>query len=262
MSYVFDNSVELFGKNYDYVLTAANERYMIKTHSFLTSFFIRLIHQKQLLTFKTFEPDSAERLQAINQLFNLILVEAELFVGNFRLLSLRYVNSYKIYVLTYYVLKQCMQNAEVFFAYALSDVSTILDTTNMLQYFSASEIKYLCKLCEEFRFAKDNQHRQRRANEMFNMNFQHGGTFEDEDLKDKPTEEEAISPSDNRGGDVNGMEKDVSSVLRGQTDTPMGGLDSVLSSMNFGSFSDANFKSDDFMKFFELYGDPSNPHLE
>ena len=34
MSYVLDNSVYLFGKNFDYMLTASNERYMIKTHSF------------------------------------------------------------------------------------------------------------------------------------------------------------------------------------------------------------------------------------
>lgn len=325
MSYVFDNSVELFGKNYDYILTAANERYMIKTHSFLTSFFIRLIHQKQLLTFKSFEPESGARLEAVNKLFNMILVEAELFVGNFRRLSLRYVNSYKIYVLTYYVLKQCMENAEVFFKYALSDPSMILDTTNMLQYFSVSEINYLCKLCEEFRFAKDSQERQRRANAMFSMTISNTNSADHDNsshysargggmntnmepgLKGPTagpssqrgsTTSEGVNPNVDTGSSLNSNTGYTDPISINQLN-PMKDFDSNVFKMpnasgnnseeassstghgthgahgahglddtgfnilnDLSDLHDPNFKSDDFIKLFELYGDTSNPHLE
>lgn len=172
MSYVFDNSVELFGRNYDYILTAHMEKFSIKTHSFLTSFFIRLIAQKQVLTLKQVtEPEYAapDRLHAVDGLFRIILAEAGLFVGNFRALSLRYVNSYKIYILTYYVLKQCMENPEIFFQYAINDPSIFEQGTSMLDYFSVAEINYLTKLCEEFRVIKDIQDEHRKANtEMIN----------------------------------------------------------------------------------------------
>ena len=204
MSYVFDNSVQLFGKNYDYILTAMNERFMIKTHSFLTAFFIRLIHQKQILTLRSYEKSNMERLLAINRLFNMILVEAELFVGNFRKLSLRYVNSYKIYVLTYYVLKQCMENAEVFFTYAVSD-TVMMDATNMLQFFTADEINYLCRLCEEFRVAKNTQYKQRRVNNFFGFDSSAMGVYKEneqnggETVNGETVNGETVNGSDSSG---------------------------------------------------------------
>ncbi|CAH6719159.1 hypothetical protein CLIB1444_02S02256 [[Candida] jaroonii] len=167
MSYVFDNTVELFGRNYDYILTAHMERFMIKTHSFLTSFFIRLIAQKQLLTIKQLtnpEESSAIRLEAFDRTFNMVLMESEYFVGNFRTLSLRYLNSYKIYVLTYYVLKQCMENPEIFFQYSMNDTSIFEDGSSVLDYFTAEEMNYLTRLMEELRYIKNIQAMQKRQN--------------------------------------------------------------------------------------------------
>lgn len=167
MSYVFDNTVELFGRNYDYILTAHMERFMIKTHSFLTSFFIRLIAQKQLLTIKQLtnpEETSAHRLEAFDRTFNMVLMESEYFVGNFRTLSLRYLNSYKIYVLTYYVLKQCMENPEIFFQYSMNDTSIFEDGSSVLDYFTAEEMNYLTRLMEELRYIKNIQAMQKRQN--------------------------------------------------------------------------------------------------
>lgn len=259
MSYVFDNSVQIFGKNYDHIITACNERYMIKTHSFLTSFFIRLIHQKQLLTFRSFEPRTAERLLAINRLFNTVLTDAELFVGSFRKLSSRYSNSYKIYVLTYYVLKQCIDNAEVFFKYALSDISMILETTNMLQYFSADELNYLCKLCEDFRSAKNAQEKQRKANTLFESSNKREPTKDNfQEAQDKEQGNDMFAFFSSRPNPL----KELGSLFKMPGDES-GSMSPESNGLNpLPNFHDSNFKSDDFMKLFELYGDPSNPHLE
>lgn len=167
MSYVLDNSVELFGKNYDYILTASNERAMIKAHSFLTAFFIRLLHHKRSLTIQLHQSKQSgslkeesstdasieSRLEVTDNLFRMVLIEAELFVGNFRRLSKTYVNSYRIYVLTYFVLKQCMENPNRFFDTIIAD-KFFHEGTNMIQFLTVSEIQSLCKLCEEFRLAK------------------------------------------------------------------------------------------------------------
>lgn len=286
MSYVFDNSVELFGKNYDYILTALNERHMIKTHSFLTSFFIRLMHQKQLLTFKGFEPAVAERLAAIDKLFNMVLAEAELFVGNFRQLSIRYVNSYKIYVLSYYVLKQCMENVEVFFKYALKEFSLLTEAANMLEFFTAGEINYLCKLCEEFRFAKDSQERQRKANAMFNSDFAKGFGGDSSTDDDIPATKNYKKASGTRHMDANlistsfdpseplgridsdddssdddafaggspGLFKDRNEPLpEPVAPNEAMGLDQPAPPNNIGGPHDLNFRSGDFLKFLEVY---------
>ncbi|KAL6451299.1 MRR1 Multidrug resistance regulator 1 [Candida maltosa Xu316] len=158
MSYVLDNSVELFGKNFDYYLTAVNERYMIKTHSFLTSFFVRLLHQKKELSFKVFKEISfMSRLEDINNLFDLVLEDAELFVGNFRKMSRTYINSYRLYIMTYIILRQCVDNADAFFEKAASDQSFFYQGTNMIEFFSSAELKHLCRLCKEFRNAKEQQ---------------------------------------------------------------------------------------------------------
>ncbi|CAI5760033.1 unnamed protein product [Candida verbasci] len=158
ISYVLDNSVEIFGKNFDYYLTSINERYMIKTHSFLQSFFVRLLHQKKDLSFKVFkEPSSIPRLEVIDNLFTMILVEAELFVGNFRKLSRTYLNSYRIYIITFIVLRQCVENPDVFFEKAISDQSFFHQGTNMIEFFTVAELQHLVKLCGEFRLAKQEQ---------------------------------------------------------------------------------------------------------
>lgn len=158
MSYVLEHSIELFGRNYDYILTASNERCMIKTHSFLTSFFVRLLHHKRYLSIKLeSDPSIKPRLEVTDRLYELVLRESELFVGNFRRLSGKYVNSYKLYVMIYFVLRQCMINPDVFFAQTINQSSLLQFGTNSLQYFTISELDYLCKLCEEFKGAKSSQ---------------------------------------------------------------------------------------------------------
>ncbi|KAI5956437.1 hypothetical protein KGF54_000912 [Candida jiufengensis] len=160
MSYVLDNSVELFGKHYDYILTSANERYMIKTHSFLTSFFVRLLHQKKDLSFKVFkEPSFIPRLEVMDTLFTMVLLEAELFVGNFKKLSRTYINSYRLYIMTYIILRQCVENPDVFFEKAISDQSFFHQGTNMIEFFTIAELQHLCQLCSKLRNAKDEQNK-------------------------------------------------------------------------------------------------------
>jgi hypothetical protein len=162
MSYVLDNSIELFGRNYDYILTSANERSMIKTHSFLTSFFVRLLHHKRNLALQLFtDPSVKPRLQVTDRLFALIVGESELFVGNFRRLSRHYINSYKLYVMTYFVLKQSMENPDAFFSKTINDPNIFHHGTNTLEFFTINELEYLCKLCEEFKSAKAEQLRLR-----------------------------------------------------------------------------------------------------
>ncbi|CUM68358.1 uncharacterized protein PRCAT00006080001 [Priceomyces carsonii] len=152
ISHVLDHSDELFGSNYDYILTAVNERCMIRTHSFLTSLFARLLHYKQTLNeAKTKDTNFNERSRAVDELFNRIIIESEIFVGNFRKLSRTYINSYKLYVMTYFVLRQSMDNVDVFF----SELKISHTGTNMLEFFTISELEYLCKLCEEVRSAKE-----------------------------------------------------------------------------------------------------------
>lgn len=162
MSYALDNSQELFGKCFDFILTSQIERSMIKTHNFITSFFIRLVNYKRTLALKgllgeaeSLEEDFDSRVEVIDNLFTIALIEAELFVGNFRTLSKTYINSYRLYVMAYFVLKQCMENPEYLLAgFTQKKLPFFHDGTNLLQFFSISELQSLCKLCEEFRIAK------------------------------------------------------------------------------------------------------------
>ena len=158
MSYVLDNSVYLFGKNFDYMLTASNERYMIKTHSFLTSFFVRLLHQKKELSFKVFKEISyMSRLECINNLFDIVLEDVELFVGDFRRLSKTYINSYRLYIITFIVLRQSIDNSDAFFEKAASDQLFFHQGTNMIEFFSQQELNHLCRLCRDWRNIKEAQ---------------------------------------------------------------------------------------------------------
>lgn len=167
MSYALDNSQELFGASYDYYLTSRIEKSMIKTHNFITSFFIRLVNYKRSLAVEEDDrrkgvPGAGEssdedfnlRCEVVDSLFTIALIEAELFVGNFRVLSKTYINSYKLYVMAYFVLKQCMENPEKLFGGVVNNKQYFHDGTNMLQFLTIPELQSLCKLCEEFRVAK------------------------------------------------------------------------------------------------------------
>lgn len=166
MSYVLDHLVELFGKNYDYILTSINERCMIKTHSFLTSFFIRLLHHIKDLTLKReIARQKGENIDSLNMrlvvshnLFLIVLIESELFVGNFRKLSKRYINSYRLYVMLYLVLRQCMSNPDFFFEQSMKQ-KLHHEGTNMLAFFTLNELEQVSRMCEEFRSAKEEQNR-------------------------------------------------------------------------------------------------------
>lgn len=156
MSYILDNTVELFGENFDYVITAQLEKCMIKTHSFLSSFFARLLHHKKELSKQNkFDPAIAARLEAINSLFTMVILDAELFVGNFRKLGKRYKNSHRLYVMAKFFFQQCMVNPDAIFE--SKDPRFYHDGTNMLEFFTTSELQYLCSLCEEFKALKNEQ---------------------------------------------------------------------------------------------------------
>lgn len=167
MSYALDNSQELFGRSYDYFITAQIEKSMIKTHNFITSFFIRLINYKRSLACEedkqrngaqldagSLNEDFDLRCEVVDSLFTIALIEAELFVGNFRVLSKTYINSYKLYVMAYFILKQCMENPEKLFGGVDNGKKYFHEGTNMLQFLKIPELQSLCKLCEEFRVAK------------------------------------------------------------------------------------------------------------
>lgn len=164
MSYALDNTQELFGRSYDYILTSRIERSMIKTHNFVTSFFIRLINYKRTLAIKEMtggpltssnDENFEVRCDVVNNLFTITLIEAELFIGHFRTLGKTYINSYRLYIMAFFVLKQCMENPEILLA-GITDakLSFFNDGVNLIQFLSNSELQSLCKLCEEFRLAK------------------------------------------------------------------------------------------------------------
>ena len=55
------------------------------------------------------------RLECINNLFDIVLEDVELFVGDFRRLSKTYINSYRLYIITFIVLRQSIDNSDAFF---------------------------------------------------------------------------------------------------------------------------------------------------
>lgn len=54
------------------------------------------------------------RLECINNLFDIVLEDVELFVGDFRRLSKTYINSYRLYIITFIVLRQSIDNSDAF----------------------------------------------------------------------------------------------------------------------------------------------------
>lgn len=268
MSYVLDNSVELFGRNYDFILTSSNERCMIKTHSFLTSFFVRLLHHKKELSLKLpREPILKPRLEVIDTLFNVVLFEAELFVGNFRKLSRNYVNSYKLYVMTYFVLKQCTENPSVFFERTVNDERFSHEGTNMLEFFTTYELQYLCKLCEDFRAAKEQQQKIKFKEPVSLPRTTPSGApfhlpFPDTNNK-KPhnshtrsgsshSSSSMISPSTSQTSDgpkPSRIQKPVSS--------PGPGI-KLQKNSNDGVFDNLTVGNEELLKLFEVYGDFNN----
>lgn len=275
MSYVLDNSVELFGKNYDYILTASNERAMIKTHSFLTSFFVRLLHIKRTLTLKyqsleqkgelQSDPSLELRLEATDSLFRLVLIEAELFVGNFRRLGKKYINSYKLYVMAYFVLKQCIENPDRFFD-ATTDSRFFHEGTNMIEFLTVSELQSLCKLCEEFRVAKLELSR-RQKHLAQSLNSVNTESPVDETINNvNPWKKSFNDPSSGpplppnlAGQDLaTQMERDSSSESAFDLNTRKR-LHSVRDADFLGAGTESlSIGNDDLMKLFAVYGDLDN----
>lgn len=161
ISYCLDSSVKLFGRNYDYILTAVAERCMIKIHMFLASFFIRILHHQKVLSIKVSEgceskAHNSEKLDAIEKLLGTALSEADLFVGNFDKLSSKYINSYRVNVMSYYILKKIMEDPDVFLDQTLSEDKLYREGTNALDYFSVKEVEQLQKLCDEYAYPPQN----------------------------------------------------------------------------------------------------------
>lgn len=235
-SYTLDHLVELFGRGYDFVLTASNERCMIKTHNFISSFFIRLIHHKRQLDVRCRRanqlgvPDieAARRAQVVDSLFQMIIVEAELFIGNFRKLSRTYINSYRLYVMTYLVLKQCLDDVEVFFERTADDSLDDLyhSGANMLEHFTYDELVHLRNLCEDFRVAKHKNEEQRRKRDL------------DDDA---------------------GHQFTVGTVPVGGASTISDSPDDPLSGMNMQELATDMMTNDDIVRLFDMYGDVDRP---
>lgn len=276
MSYVLDNSVELFGKNYDYILTASNERAMIKTHSFLTSFFVRLLHIKRTLTIKyqmleqkgelQSDPSLELRLEATDSLFRLVLIEAELFVGNFRRLGKKYINSYKLYVMAYFVLKQCIENPDLFFDSA-SAGRFFHEGTNMIEFLTVSELQSLCKLCEEFRVAKLELSRRHKNMTQTRNNASSESSLDTNLDNVNPWKKSFKESSTGRsmlpnlgGGDgvATQMESDMSSESAFELNTRKRSH-RVRDTDFFGAGTESlSIGNDDLMKLFAVYGDLDN----
>lgn len=173
MTYALDNSQELFGRYFDWLLTARIERSMIKTHSFATCVFTRILNLKRTLACqdlkKTEDPNSEPkvseaRMEVVDSLFGIAITEAELFVGNFRALSKTHINSYRLYVMAYFALKQCMENPEhVIAGFTGQSQLFFYDGSNLLQFLSLPELKSMSELCEEFRLAKIDLLRRKRS---------------------------------------------------------------------------------------------------
>lgn len=272
MSYVLDNSVDIFGKNYDYVLTSSNERHMIRTHSFLTSFFVRLLHQKKDLSFKVFkEPSYIPRLEVIDTLFTIVLIEAELFVGNFKKLSRTYINSYRLYIMTYIILRQCVENPEVFFEKAVNDQQFFHQGTNMIEFFSIAELQHLCRLCGEFRTAKEEQRKLK--NERLRAKGIH---VDDDDDDDKNNNNNNNNNDDEYGNKFDTFSMDQYNDLDlptfrdddlllgrpspgGSSTNPMSFFDDKKIFSNLNNLNDDALDpitcTDDLIRLFNIYGD-------
>lgn len=173
MTYVLDNSQELFGRYFDWILTARIERSMIKTHSFSTGMFTRVLNLMRTLKCKESQnpgtnPSELKEIQArmeiVQNLFGMAMTEAELFVGNFRALSKTHINSYKIYVMAYFGLKQCMENPEPFIAGFAGKAQLFFHNgSNLLNFLTLDELRSISELCEEFRIAKIDLLRRKRS---------------------------------------------------------------------------------------------------
>lgn len=250
MSYVVDNSVDIFGRNYDYILTAVNERCMIKTHAFLSSFFIRLLHHKKVLTEQKAKehgnPNGITylKLEVIEVLCKRVLLEAELYVGNFRKLSRKYINSYKLYVMTFFVLKQCMENPDVLFERSLKYSQFYHDGTNMIEFFTVADLQHLGKLCEEYKMAKNEQEKRKEAS----LSPDYARTY--------PTPMNAMGSSKNVNSDIS---DELSQTNSQNVPSSVGAMDfdpSLLNTMNsFAGLDNQHMQSEDLMRLFETYAD-------
>ncbi|WPK23028.1 hypothetical protein PUMCH_000252 [Australozyma saopauloensis] len=177
MTYALDNSQELFGRYFDWLLTSRIEHSMIKTHSFATSVFIRIVNMKRTLTCQALQQLQSEsstegkdpkfsqaRMDVVDSLFGISITEAELFVGNFRALSKTHINSYKLYVMAYFALKQCMENPEhILKGFTGQSRLFFHNGTNLLLSLSLTELESMSELCEEFRIAKIDSLRRKRS---------------------------------------------------------------------------------------------------
>lgn len=165
MSYSFDKSHELFGMPYDFMITAHLERCMIKTHIFLSSFFMRLLNHKGRLAVseRTKKTDGAvaaaerHRRQTVDALFDKIMVESELFVGTFGKMSKTYINSYRLHIMACFVLKQSLENPEELYSGLLNNKYFLHEGANLVHNLPTSALEGVLRLCNEFKIAKQEQ---------------------------------------------------------------------------------------------------------
>ncbi|KAL6451282.1 hypothetical protein SBY92_002621 [Candida maltosa Xu316] len=156
--YVLDNSVELFGKNFDFMLTPSIQRCLIIMQVFLSSFFIRLVHQHAKL--KDINPSDAvlqQRYQDINNVYNVVLNESMSLVGNFRKLSRTHLGAYRHYIIAYCLLRKFTgQPDEAFDDYKI-DRATSYPGKNVLEIISTAELRQLNRVGKSFHNTKIQQ---------------------------------------------------------------------------------------------------------
>lgn len=156
ISYLLEHSNEIFGSDYEYILNSSNEKCMIKIHVLIASFFVRLLHCKRGFLTPRFdlseEASRQERTKAevLDRLFLIVLSNTDLFLENLRKLSKNYINSYRIRVLSVFIIRQATDNANVFFDRAEKDEG-FKATVNMLNLIDPLEIDLIGTQCMDFK---------------------------------------------------------------------------------------------------------------
>ncbi|RKP31211.1 hypothetical protein METBISCDRAFT_22642 [Metschnikowia bicuspidata] len=141
--------IELFGRYFYWLLTSRIERSMIKTQAFATSVFIRVINLKRALEcqLRTFaDPQLLQpRVDVTDSLLHIAMTEAELFVGNFRVLTLRHD----------FAVKQCIENPEhILKSFTGHAQLSYHSGAKLLQFLSLAKLKSMAELCHKFCLAK------------------------------------------------------------------------------------------------------------
>lgn len=170
ISYLLEHSDEIFGKEYEYILNSAYEKCMVKIHVLIASFFVRLLHCKRGFLTPRFDlPEEANRRErakagVLDKLFLIVLSNTDLFLENLRKLSKNYINSYRIRVLSVFIIRQATDNANVFFDRAERDNEDFRATMNMLNLIDPLELDLIVTQCMDFKYSIEQYAKESKSN--------------------------------------------------------------------------------------------------